>query len=77
MITEDPKRMLVNLASVASEGCLLGLTIWGDKKLSNFMTLPIEGMKEQGMPVPNIRENFYLYNKIGPLAEESGWELVL
>ena len=54
---------------MAGEGGLLGLTIWGDKKLSNFMTLPVEAMKELGIPVPNLRENFHLYKKIECLAE--------
>jgi hypothetical protein len=68
MITEDPKKMLENLASVASEGCLLGVTVWGDKKLSNFMTLTTQAMKHLGLPVPSIRENFHLYNNLEPLA---------
>lgn len=68
MITEDPKKMLENLASVAAEGCLLGVTIWGDRKFSNFMTLTTEALKHLGLPVPNIRENFHLYNKLEPLA---------
>ena len=62
---------------MAGEGGLLGLTIWGDKKLSNFMTLPVEAMKELGIPVPNLRENFHLYKKIESLAEECGWEVVI
>lgn len=77
MITENPQKMLENLASVASEGCLMGVTIWGDKKLSNFMTLPLAGMEQQGLPLPNVRENFHLYNKLEALASESGWEVVI
>jgi hypothetical protein len=68
MITEDPKRMLENLASVASEDCLLGVTIWGDRKMSNFMTLPHEAMKQLGLPIPNIRDNFHLFNNMEALA---------
>lgn len=68
MITEDPKKMLENLASVASEGCLLGVTIWGDRKKSNFMTLPHEAMNKLGLPIPNIRDNFYLFNNLKPLG---------
>jgi hypothetical protein len=68
MLTEHPNIMLQNLASIASEGCLLGLTIWGDKKLSNFLTLPFEGMQHLGIPAPNIRDNFHLYNRLESLA---------
>jgi len=31
MLTTDPKVMLQNLYEHAEEGCLLGLTVWGDK----------------------------------------------
>jgi hypothetical protein len=31
--------MMKNLHSLAAEGCLMGVTIWGDEKLSNLLTL--------------------------------------
>jgi len=37
MITEDPAKMLRNLHGVSEDGCLLGLTVWGNKALSNFI----------------------------------------
>ena len=40
MITEDPHKMLRSLHSLSQEGCLLGVTIFGDKAKHNFMTLP-------------------------------------
>jgi hypothetical protein len=40
MITANPVKMMKNLHSLAAEGCLMGVTIWGDKNLSNFLTIP-------------------------------------
>jgi hypothetical protein len=37
MITEDPFKMLKNFYEMADEGCLLGVTVWGDKTLSNLI----------------------------------------
>ena len=31
MLTEDPEKMLNNLWNEAEEGCLLGVTIWGNR----------------------------------------------
>ena len=69
MATTDPVKMMKNLHSMAAEGCLFGLTIWGDKEKSNFMTMFPEAMKatfKEG--VPAMRSPFHLYGKIGELA---------
>jgi len=34
MLTEDPKKMLNSLYQQAEEGCLLGLSVWGNKDLN-------------------------------------------
>jgi hypothetical protein len=36
MLTKDPRKMLNNLWEHAEENCLLGLTVWGDKKKNLF-----------------------------------------
>ena len=36
MITEDPKKMMLNLNSHAKKGCLFGLSVWGNKLQNNF-----------------------------------------
>lgn len=77
MITEDPLKMLSNLYSMAEEGCLLGVTIWGDKHLSNFLTIPYEAFEHHGITLPNIRKNFHLYNKLEELASKTGWEIIV
>jgi hypothetical protein len=43
-IAEDPVKMLKNFYDLAQPGCLLGLTVWGDKKSSNFLTLKDEAL---------------------------------
>jgi trans-aconitate methyltransferase len=78
MATEDPLKMLKNLNSMAEDGCLLGVTIWGNKELSNFMTLIPQAMKAKGlMQGPPPRSPFHLYGKLPELAEQSGWEIIL
>ena len=76
MATEDPLKMLKNFHSMAAEGCLLGVTIWGEKALSNFMTILPEAMKANGAEPP-LRNPFHLYGKIPELADQSGWEIML
>ena len=56
--------MLKNLYEVAEPGCLLGVSIWGEKKLSNFLTLKDEALNNLGRPLPDVRSNFHLYNKL-------------
>lgn len=77
MITENPQKMLRSLHAMSEEGCLLGLTVWGDKTKSNFMTLPEKYKLEKGIPLPNMRENFHLFNRLDEIASETGWELVI
>lgn len=71
--TSSPQKMLNSLHEVAEEGCLLGVTIWGDRKLNNFFTLPQEARISQGKPISKDRDNFHLYNKLEHLGNESGW----
>ena len=73
MLTEDPVKMMKNFHSMAQEGCLLGLTIWGDKQQSNFVTIRPEALKANNMDLPTTRSPFHLFGKIGELAEQSGW----
>ena len=65
MLTEDPVKMMKNFHSMADEGCLLGLTIWGDRNQSNFMTIRPEALKANNREIPNARSPFHLYGKIG------------
>lgn len=37
MLTEDASKMLKNLYSEAESGCLLGISVWGDKNNNNLM----------------------------------------
>lgn len=38
MLTTDPKKMLDNLYDHAEQGCLMGLTVWGNKKGTNIFS---------------------------------------
>lgn len=42
MNTTDAHKMMTSMHEVAEPGCLLGVSIWGDRKQSNFMTMPLE-----------------------------------
>lgn len=39
MLTENAEKMMKNLHEMSAEGCLLGVTIWGNKAESNLMTI--------------------------------------
>ena len=69
--------MMKNLHYLAAEGCMLGVTIWGDQTKSNFLTIPDEAMKAHGIELPAKRTNFHLYNKLEELGAQSGWEVIL
>lgn len=38
MITENPEKMLRNLHTEAEKECLLGVSVWGNKKDNNFFS---------------------------------------
>lgn len=69
--------MLKNLSELAAPGCLLGVTVWGQKSLSNFLTLKDQALEHLGRPIPDVRSNFHLYNRIEEVAAGSGWEVVI
>lgn len=77
MNTNDAHKMMQSMHEMADEGCLLGVSVWGDKKMSNFMNLPMEAKISLGKPVANVRDNFYLYNKLEQLGKETGWEMMV
>lgn len=64
MLAEDPVKMMKNLHSMAEEGCLLGITVVGKAELSNLMSIMPEALKAKGVPIPNARSAFHLYNKL-------------
>jgi SAM-dependent methyltransferase len=43
--TPDPRKMMTSFREVSEEGCLLGVSIWGDKTKGNFFSLPSEARK--------------------------------
>ena len=54
----------------------MGITIWGDKALSNFFSLVGKAMKSLGLPPSNKRSPFYYQDVILEDLKETGWELV-
>lgn len=78
MLTPDAETMLKNLYEHSKIGCLLGLTVWGNKPDNTLQTIFPELVKEYGFPEgPASRSNFYLYKKVEEIAKRAGWELVL
>lgn len=81
MTTINAQKMMNSMHEVADEGCLLGVSVWGDKKSSNFMNLPMEVKGEvkgiQGKPASSVRDDFHLYNRLESLGKETGWDLVV
>ena len=77
METEDPLIMLNALSKQALEGCLLGVTIWGNPKESNVMTLRSKALEHLGLPQDNARTPFHLYNKLEGVVKDTEWEIVL
>lgn len=54
--------MLTNLYNEAESGCLMGVSIWGDKAYNLFHPLIEQSIREHGVETPKSRSNFYLYN---------------
>ena len=52
MLTADPEKMLRNLHDLADEGCLMGVSVWGDKAKNNFFTAIGEAISETGYQPP-------------------------
>ena len=76
MATENPQTMMRNFHDLSSENCLLGVTVWGNQKHSNLLTIMTEAMKANNMEIPNERSHSHLFNKLDELAEETGWKIV-
>lgn len=60
--------MLQSLYDQAEEGCLLGVTVWGDKNKNNYLDSVRISILESGFELPNARSNFHLYKKVGKIA---------
>lgn len=69
--------MLKSLYDQAEPGCLLGVTVWGDKDKNNLMGAMRSSILEAGFDLPNERSNFHLYRKVDKIAEKIGWSTVL
>lgn len=69
--------MLTNLHKEAEKGCLLGVSVWGNKDNNNLMTSIRESYLEANVELPEERSNFHLYKKVPALSEKCGWETVL
>ena len=68
MLTEDPEKMLKNLYDHADEGCLLGISVWGDPSLNEIQSILNDLFKSTGETVPKNRPNAHLWNKVSSLA---------
>lgn len=49
MLTTDPRKMLENLYNHAEEGCLMGLTVWGDRKKTNILSFTEDLSQQQNI----------------------------
>ena len=61
--------MMLNLNKHAKKGCLFGLSVWGNKLQNNFFMAINESIIENNVEPPAERSKFYLYKKVGELAE--------
>lgn len=77
MITENPKKMMENLNRQSKQGCLFGLSVWGNKLQNNLFAAIRDSIIENDFKLPAERSNFHLYKKVANLAEQTGWEVVL
>lgn len=59
MLAINPKNILASVHKTTTDNALMGITIWGDKFKSTFMTLVGRAIKAVGLPVPNKRSPFY------------------
>ena len=69
--------MLKNLYNEAEEGCLMGVCVWGNPATNHVHPEMKNSIVELGFEPPKSRTNFHLYNKVGELAEKTGWEVVV
>jgi SAM-dependent methyltransferase len=76
MITSDARKMLTNLHAHSSPGCLLGVSVWGNKDKNTLMNHIRESLEENHFELPEERSLFHLYGKVPALAAETGWEVV-
>ena len=68
MLTPDPKKMLQNLYDEASEGCIFGVSIWGDKATNFLHRIFEETVLEHGIEPPRTSSNFLMYNQLQKIA---------
>lgn len=53
MLTADAEKMLRNLYDCAAPGCLMGVSVWGDKNKNNLMTSIRSSIIEAGIELPD------------------------
>lgn len=59
MLTPNPKNILHSVYLSTTDNATMGITIWGDRKKSTFLTLIGRSIKSLGLPVSNKRSPFY------------------
>lgn len=75
MLTEDPSRMLQAFYDQAEAGCLLGLSVWGNREHNLMHNTLDQVLSKFGIEPSKTRSNFHLYNRVSSLAEPIGWKL--
>lgn len=69
----DPEKMLRNWATVATEDCLIGVSLMGDPGKNLFISGMRKSIEEVGEKLPETRPPYYWYDKISKIVSESGW----
>lgn len=77
MLTESADNMLANFYKHAKPGCLLGVSVWGDKARSTKFSVLEQAMKENGIDTSKVRSEFHLYKLLGEKAIKAGWKVLL
>lgn len=69
--------MLSSLGESAVKGCLMGVSVLGNKEKNPFVSAIQDSFVESGFNFPPERSNFHLHGKVGNLAKKYDWEVVM
>jgi hypothetical protein len=73
MLTVNPQNILTSVHKTTTDDALMGITIWGDKTLSNFYPLMGKAIKALDLPLPTKRSPFYYQDVIHADLKATGW----
>ena len=75
-VSTQPVKVLQHMYEVSAPGCILGISVWGNKANSTFLVLFEKAREHFGIEEDPEPSPFRLYNKLEGIANEVGWEMV-